>query len=87
MSNKVYLCSRYPELAIRSAGKVAVFESGRFETDKPSLQKLVESNDWYGTWIKEAEGEPVVNEAKAAEPVKEKAVFGGVKSKKGKDDD
>lgn len=45
---KLYRCRRFPSFAI---GKRVRFNDGSFETEDAELQKIVESNDWYGVHI------------------------------------
>lgn len=48
---KVYVCERYPFYEI---GKIK-FKHGRFVTDRPEDQALIEGSDWYGVYIHLAE--------------------------------
>lgn len=48
---KVYVCEHYPFYAI---GKIK-FQHGRFVTDRPEEQALVEGSDWFGVYIHLAE--------------------------------
>lgn len=43
---RTYVCLRYPEYAI---GDKIKFHGGIFETNKPELYRLIESDEWYGT--------------------------------------
>ena len=45
---RAYRCQRYPQLAI---GKQVQFSNGIFKTNDSNLQRIVESNEWFGTYI------------------------------------
>lgn len=45
---RVYRCRRYPQLTI---GKQVRFNNGIFETNDSDLQRIVESNEWFGIHI------------------------------------
>jgi hypothetical protein len=45
---KRYRCGRYPFYVI---GKRVRFKDGSFETEDAELQRIVESNDWFGVHI------------------------------------
>jgi len=45
---RAYRCRRYPQLSI---GKLVRFNNGIFETNDCDLQRIVESNEWFGIYI------------------------------------
>lgn len=47
---KTYACWRFPEYSI---GGSIRFKDGLFTAQTDEEQRLVESNDWFGTFIKE----------------------------------
>jgi hypothetical protein len=62
MPIKEYICTRWPNYSI--SGKVQ-FVEGRFATDNPALQSLVESNDMWEVCVWDVSGE---SHGKKAEP-------------------
>lgn len=45
---RTYRCGRYPRLKI---GDAIAFSDGIFRTDFRSLQRIIESNDWFNVFI------------------------------------
>ncbi len=50
---KGYVCNRFKSLSISiGGGKAIEFSRGLFRTDDPDIQKLIEGNGWYGSYIR-----------------------------------
>ena len=69
---RVFVCNKYKSYSIRNH----YFVNGRFETEDPAVQKLIEHADGYGVFIHPVETKEEIAEMKKQERAARKSQFG-----------